>query len=144
MDCANDLFMSVFYKHLCFYPLFSFCPQSHYDTNVAFFSNSPRYLLALCCERVLRGPCEGHATVCGGRRSLREARPFRNSGWIAASFSEHVGQCLKHVYSQSTTGNASTRAFLLILAILKGPQLLRLRAAPQLISISFTLSLNSF
>lgn len=49
MDCANYLFLSVFYKHVCFYPLFIFfyCPMVHYHTNVAFISNSPRYLVAL-------------------------------------------------------------------------------------------------
>lgn len=59
MDCANYLFMSVFYnKHVCFYPNpvhyhhhpFSFCPRVPYDANVAFISDSPRYLVALSVQ----------------------------------------------------------------------------------------------
>lgn len=74
MDCANYFFASVFYnKHVCFYPPFFlfFCPRVHYHTNVAFISNSPRYLVALFVRVSFMVPVKASPESVGARGATR-------------------------------------------------------------------------
>lgn len=107
MDCANYLFMSVFYNKACvFLPL-----SPHSFLFVQEFIITQMLPLSVTAQGTLLhflwgfpAWCLWRPQLCGWEpEALPEAKLLRKSGWIAANFSVHVSQQFGMFYLCSTT-----------------------------------------